>query len=669
MNSRPRMFKTRVFATLAASAVMGCFDTASAQLPQLVVTPATTAQTPLAFNNVPAGGLSVGQTVSVSTQNSSTATVIIQVSPSSPWLQVSPIASVNIPANLTVQCNTTTLTSGTYTGSFTITVDGAPSDQVTVYVSLTVTGISALAATPSTLQFSAQAGAASGSPASAQVQITSDGNPLNYTLQVNYLQPSGNWLLLNTEQGSTSGPPITISVNPSTVSATQYPATFSANVVAYSTTTSDSVVINVQLTINSEASLTVTPATPQPFLYQAGTTTDPAAEQLSISTNQGSNTFSVQETPPVTWLVVSPLSGTASTTPSTITLNATPHEQALQPGTYTTSLVVTPSGETALSPIPVTLYVAAHPLLKLSANVLTFTSAFAGSPAAAQSVIVASSGSSQVGFSVSSSESWLTASASANTTPATLTVQINPTGLSIQTYTGTLTITPTNGDNYTETITVTLNVTSPSQLVAAPNALLFSYEIGKAPPPTQGVSITSTGQPLQFSATTLASSCGPNWLTASPIGGSSTIDLGVAVVTTGLAAGTCSGTVSLSYQSGLGPATLTIPVSLVVSNSAVLTVNMLPGFGMPPAIPLNSSPFDEQISLTSTDPSTQVDFNASVMNVSGGAWLGIAGNASGNTPQNLTIQITPGPCPSPASTAELWSSDRARWDRPNWCLR
>ena len=636
MKPRPWMFTT-----LAALAVLGCSDTLSAQ-PQLTVSPSTSAVNPMVFNNIPAGGLSQSQPVTVGTQNDTTATVIIQVSPTSPWLQVSPTASVNIPATLSVACNTTQLTSGTYSGSFTITVDGAPTDQVSVYVSLTVCGISALSALPTNLQFTAQAGATSGTPASSTVQIASNGNPLNYNLSVNYLQPSGNWLLLSTTQGSTTGPPFTVSVNPSVVAATQYPATFSANIQVASTTTADSVVVNVQLTLTSAATLTITPANPPPFLYQAGTTTDPPAQQLSFSTNQGPLNYSIQENPPVTWLVLSALGGTATTTPSSITLNATPHEQSLQPGTYTTNLIVTPSGETALAPIPITMYVAAHPLLRLSTNTLTFTAAFGGAPATAETVIVASSGAAQVGFTVSSSESWLTASASANTTPSTLTVQVNPASLSIQTYTGTLTLTPTNGDNYTQTITVTFNLTSPSQLVAAPSAVLFSYQTGRSQPAAQTVQIVSTGQPLQFLDSANTTNCGPNWLTVTPPSGNSTTSLSIGVVTTGLSPGACSGNVTLSYQSGTGPATLVIPVTLVVNSAPTLSINMSPGFGLPNPVELGDGQFVEQISLTSTDPSTPVDFAANVTNVGGGAWLGIAGATTGMTPQNLTIQFTPG---------------------------
>ncbi len=242
--------------------------------------------------------------------------MILQVNDAlnTPWLQISPGPSVNIPATVSVRCNTQNLAAGSYTGSFTITVDGAPTDQVTVYVSLTVTGISNLSATPFSLSFNAQAGATSATPASAQVTIASNGVQLNYTLQAT-TNDGHNWLLLSATQGCTSGSPFTVSVNPSAVSAVTYPAIFNGNILASSTTSADSVVISVQMTVNASASISVLPTNPPPFLYQAGAAADPAAQQLSITSTGGSTTFSVQASPQVSWLVLSALGGNASSTP------------------------------------------------------------------------------------------------------------------------------------------------------------------------------------------------------------------------------------------------------------------------------------------------------------------------------------------------------------------
>jgi uncharacterized protein (TIGR03437 family) len=630
-----------VFAALLALAVLGCSDTAAAQ-PVLTVAPATTPSNPLVFSNIPSGGISPAQTVTIGTTGATMATLIIQVNPSSPWIAISPGASVNIPATISVQCNTATLMQGNYNGSFTMTVAGSsPPDQVTVYVSLSVSGTSQLSATPPTLGFTAQDGATTASPNGIPVEILSSGVPLNYTLQAQ-TNDGGNWLLLSTTTGSSGGASFTVSVNPAGLYASAFPAVFNGLITANSTTTLDSVQIPVQVTLNATAQLTITPTSLLPFLYQAGTSTDPPPQQLSITSAGGSLAFAVQESPAVSWLVLSALGGTAGTTPDPITLNATPVEQGLTPGTYSTSVIVTPSGEPALPAVPVSLVVAAHPLLQLSANNLTFTSSFGGTPPPAQSVIITGSGGAAVGFTVSTSASWLVANAVSTTTPTTLTVQVNLTSLSIQNYTGTVTITPTNGDAYAQTIAVALNVSAASQLVAGPPSLLFSYEIGQLAPMAQTVDITSTGQPLTFLVTTATSNCGSTWLAAEPSGVVTNSTVSVGVVTANLTSGTaCSGTVILSYFNGLANATLSIPVTLAVSGTAELSVNTAPGFGAP-TVALGSSPFQQQIALTSTDPLTQVSYTASVINVAGGAWLGISGSTNGTTPQNLFIQYNPG---------------------------
>ncbi len=649
-----------MFAALAAVAVLGCCDTLDAQ-PQLTVTPAsvTNVNTPLSFTNVPSGSVSAAQTITVSTGNNTTASVIVQVSPSSPWISVGPAQSVNIPATLSVQANATNLTSGNYNGSFTISVaNSSTPDFVTVYVSLNVTGASLLYASPPSLTFSAQQGSSTATPNGTSVQILSSGTALNYSLQT-HTNDGGSWLLLSALSGSTGGPSFTVSVNPSALSASAYPAIFNGNITATSTTlgaTNNSVIIPVQLTLNSTAQLSVTPTNPPPFLYQAGTATDPTPQQLAISSTGGSLAFSVQESPAVSWLVLSAFGGTAGATATPITMNATPVENGLGVGTYTTSVIITPSGESALPPVPVTLVVAAHPLLQLSTNTLSFVGSFAGTPPPAQSVTVTGSGGAAVGFAVTSNASWLIVNASANTTPATLTVQANPAGLAAQNYTGTVTISPTNGDTYTETVAVSLSINAASQLVAGPQSLLFSYEIGQQQPQPQQVQIMTTGQPLSFAISGGPSNCGTSWLAASqntPSGqATSNTTLTVSVVTTGLAAGSCSGTILLNYNNGLAPTSLAIPVTLDVASAPELSINVMSGFGLE-TLSQTSPPVEQQVSLTSTDPNNQVGFNAAVINASG-PWVGIVGSSSGETPQNLILEYIPAAVTNPGSyTATL----------------
>ena len=637
-------FRPLMFAPLAALLLLGYSDTAFAQ-PQLVITPATTPNTPLTFNPVPLGGISASQTVMVSDVGNTPSTVIVQ--PSDSWIVVMPsTGTVNIPAQLSVQCNTANLNIATYNGSIKISVDGAPTDSVTVYVSCTVSGVSQLSANPSTLSFTAEEGASVGTPATAQVQILSSGGPLNYTLQATTSSSSGNWLLLSTTAGNTSGAPFTVSINPTALRPTAFPAVFYGVITATSTTTSDAAIINVQLTITAQGQLGVTPSSLSPFLFQYGSTTDPQPQVLSVTSTQGPIAFTAQANPPVSWLVISPLGATAGgTPPANITLSVNPVEQALQPGTYTTNLIITPTGGTPLPQIPVTLVVAQHPLIQLSGstlsgNSLSFTAPFAGAAPVNQTVTVTATGGANVPFSVSTDQPWLTASATAATTPASLNVLVNTTGLTVQTYNGTITIKPLNGDTYTQIIKVSLTVSASIQITAAPPILLFSYEIGQTPPNTQNVEVDSNGAPVQFTIVTSTSNCGNNWLGATTNSVFTNATISVSVSTAGITqAATCSGTVNLNYNNGLGQTTLPINVTLAVSTTPELVVQMPPGFGIQTA-PLAGPQSQQQISLTSTDPQNQVPFTASIINAPGG-WLGLTGNSSGSTPQNLNLVYNP----------------------------
>src|SRR5207249_4576606 len=196
---------------------------------------------------------------------------------------------------------------------------------------------------------------------------------------------SGNWLLLTNPSGSTgSGTGITVSVNPFGLT----PATYTGTVTVQSTTTSDTVQINVTLVVTANATLSVSPTTLPPFLFQIGQAA-PAPQQLTLTASSGSISFSVSMSPSVTWLVPNQFSGTANPT-ATVTLSVNP--AGLQAGVYSTSLIITPSGGSALAGITVTLVVSNNPLLKLSTSALSFNAQFSGQNPPEQPVQVTTTG-------------------------------------------------------------------------------------------------------------------------------------------------------------------------------------------------------------------------------------------------------------------------------------
>ena len=634
--------KTLMFIALAVLVALGCSDTAWAEGVTLTVTP-----TSLAFNNIPSNSMSQPQTLQISSNQSTS--VVIQTTQS--WISISTsVLNIGTSATpLTVRANTQGLPQGSYTGSIVVTVSGQTSIQQTVGVSLSVSGTSLLTANPSTLSFSAQVGATSATPTSSPVQIISSGAALNYTLTAQTQSGSGNWLLLSTLSGTSGGAGFNVSVNPSGLQAGSYTAT----ITAQSTTTSDSVQISVTLAVNTNATLSVSPATPPPFLWQIGAA-NPSAQQLTVSAANGTVQFNVTVSPQVTWLVVSPLSGQAGTNPATVTLSPNPAGAGLTAGSYTTSVIIS-SGSNQVT-VPVKLIAASHPLLQLSTNSLAFSGGFASqqSPPDQQVMVTASDASTQ-SFNYTSDSAWLTlkttggfSTSGSGATPVALTVHVNPAGLQVGTYNGTIQIIPTNGDSYTETVSVSFAVGAASTLLAGPQNLLFSYQTGQNPPGVQNISVQSTGQPLAFTvatSTTVSTNCPGGWLNATASSGTTPATVTVSVSVSGLSAGLCSGAISLNYNSGSGQASVPLGVSVAISaaNKPELTVSMASGFGLESAA-LGASTYTRTIALGSTSLATSVDFTATATSVP--TWLTV-GPGSGTTPANLVVVIQPGVLTTP----------------------
>ena len=628
--NRNRMLKFAIFIPI----VLGCSATARADV-ALTVAPLT-----LTFNPVARNTVSAAQQVQVSA--SVATTVMIQVNSSSSWLAVDRIGPLNIgttATTLNVTVNTQNLQAGGYVGSFTVSVSAT--DYLTVNVSLTVLGASILSATPASVAFAAQLGASSAEPASAKVQIQSSGATLLYTLQTQTTDGQ-NWLQVDSAGGTTGDPGFNVSVNPSNLKVGSY----SGAVTAFSTTTPDTVQIGIALAVNPDATLTVSPLTPPPFLYQTGSNTPPAqqllAQQVMVSATGGSVQFSVQQMPPEAWLTVSPLAGSAGATPAPVNLTVTPAGLGLSSGSYNTNIIVTPADGEPAQTVAVTLEVGAFPLLQLSTNALSYAAQFDSNQAPPdQQVALTATNSGAVGFSVSSDSPWLTATPASSTTPSMLTVHVNSNALTMGNFTGNITVKPTNGDAYSENIAVSAAVTTTSQLTAGPADLLFSYLAGALTVPApQMVQIQSSGQPTPFTVTTATSNCGASWLMAASSNSTTPAALTVTVAPNGIAPGICSGTVTLNYNSGTGQATLPILVTVAVSGTSELIVSPPLGFGVE-SVTQGAAAFSIPIPLTSTDPITPVLFSATTTSVPG-TWLGIAGNTSGSTPQNLSVQILPG---------------------------
>ncbi len=558
---------------------------------------------------VTTSGASVTYTASASTTTGGT------------WLSVGP-ASGATPATLTVTVNPSGLVAGDYAGVITITASGVPNSSVTVSVSLTVRAASQLAVSPGALQFHFQSGGAT--PHSQILTVASTGSPLGYTVAASTTS-GGSWLLVNPTSGGTPGT-VEVSVNVTSLGAATYLGQITISSPGAS---SGSVTVPVTLTVSSNPRLDVSPEA-LTFYYQTGGP-QPPAQTVSVASSGTLLAFNVTfgTNNGGSWLVPSPLSGA---TPSTLTVAV--NTSGLVAGTYTGTVTVTASGA-AGSPrnIAVTLVVTSSPLLTVSPPALTFAYQSGGTAPASQTLAIGSSGAA-LNYTASAAISggaWLAIGPLTGSTSGSLTVTVNPSGLSPGAYTGTITLTAAGAGNSPVNVPVRLVVSFSPLLAANPASLSFAYQIGHALPVNQSIAVTSTGSPLSFSVS-VSTLQGTGWLSAGASAGTTPANLTISVVPTALTPGTYNGSIVLTSE-GAANSPLTIPVTLVVSNSALLLVS--PGSLVFDAAVGSSTATVRSVAVTSTDGSA-LSFTVSSSTSGGGSWL-LVGPQAGTTPASLSV--------------------------------
>ncbi len=649
--------KISTFGTMLCLLGLGFSDTAIGQV--LTASPSSMGFT------VESGGATSTQNVTITYVNGAT-TLYLSTVGSPTWLTVDGLSSgsttyLNTPTSgggavIPVTVNTAGLNTGqVYNGTFTVQVNGLPSSLITYQVGLTVGNPSLLSANPESLTFSAVQGSQSGTPSATSVFIMSSGAQLQYTVSAATANGSGNWILLTNTSGTTSNgeAAFQVQVNPSLLAVGNYTGT----VTVQSTTTSDSATIPVSLSVTAGSALNVT-GTLNTYVFQAGSgegSFSPETQSLMISTTSGNLYYQVTATATApqntNWLVLNQTGGLATTTPQVLTLSLSyQYVAALPAGTYTINLAIAPTGNIGGGTnVAVTLVVTNDALLSTSTNSVSFSVPF-GNSSQSKSVNVTSTGSS-IQYLVTTNQSWLTVEPSSGATPGVFTIVANPTNLSPSStpYTGTVTVYPNNADYYLYNIPIAVSLTvtgATTQIYAAPGALLFSDQTTQSTSTSlsQLVELTSTSA-VAFtisSAVTPASNCpSANWLGYSESQASTPATLSISVATTGMTAGSCSGTVTVTYNSGnSASATVSIPVTVNIASTALLTVTPDSGFGVVTATYGSSASISSRISVNSTDGSA-LSFSATASTPDAPvSWLYL-GSSSGTTQQYIQVQISP----------------------------
>jgi len=193
------------------------------------------------------------------------------------------------------------------------------------------------------------------------------------------------------------------------------------------------------------------------------------------------------------------------------------------------------------------------PVLRLSLANLEFAGTVGGPAPAAESVNISNGGAGVYNWTASSDQPWLTVTPTAGITPAALQAAVKPSGLSAGTYKGNITITAPGMGGSPMKIAVTFTMAANNTpvvpiLTVNSSTVTFSTTEGASNPAPVNVAITNTGAgTLSWTATKSQS-----WITLSATGGTAPSSLAIGASIGGLAAGTYSGTVTITSAGATG---------------------------------------------------------------------------------------------------------------------
>ncbi len=552
----------------------------------------------MTFNYTAGGTAPASQTLSIGSSPTSSASVSAAVTSGNTWLSVSP-ASGTIPANFTVSVSTAGLTSGTLTGNIQITSSGATNSPLNIPVTYNVN--SSTLTVPSTpLTFTYTIG---GSTPSAQSVSVTGTSGISFTTSTG---AASAWL--SATPSGTVPSSISVSINPAGLAAGPYSGT-----VTISSPGATPATIPVTLTVLAPT-LTASPSVLS-FNYQIGSSTQPAAQTISVGDTSNVNfTATAATTPPGgSWLSVTPGTGAASGSLS-VSVNAT----GLAANTYTGTITIAATGATS-QVVNVSLVVT-MPTLTASASALSFAYQTGTSAPAAQSITIG--GTPNLAFTATAAGgSWLSVSPGSGTTGGSVSVSVNTSGLSANTYNGTVTIAAPGATS--QVVNVSLVVSNTPTISASPSTLNFAYQLLGTAPPAQTVNIGGTSG-LTFTAT----AAGGSWLSVTPGSGTTPGSVSISVNPSGLTANTYNGTVTVAAASTTSQ---TVNVTLVVSSA--------------PAITASPSPLNFTYSLSGTTPPSQAVNIGAASGIAysvtaGSSWISVT-PASGTLPGVLNVSVTP----------------------------
>jgi uncharacterized protein (TIGR03437 family) len=546
------------------------------------------------------------------------------------WLTVSP-PSGDLSGGLQVTVNPTALppTPGPFSGAVAINAPGT--NGISLPVLVTLAGTPAIQVSSTQLAFAWQIG--TNGPAAQSFSITSSTGAIVAFTAFSKTASCGSWLVISPDSGATPSS-ITAQVNTSglTAGATAQPCAGEIDISAAGAS-NPLLVVPVTLLVTTNPLLLV-PATGPAFTYQLGTSAQPAAQNVQITSSGTPLAFTVTTAPTtaggVDFLSVAPITGT---TPQSLALTVNPLVLAsLAPGTYSDTVTLNSSDAgNAPQSFVATLTVNSNPLLTATVQTLSFNYEIGKTAPTNQTFTVMSTASPlnfQVAVDTNNCPGFLTATAINGATGLTyqdnsqVVASVNVAGLTTpQVCTGHITLSVPNSSTPALSIPVTLTVSNKALLDVSTNYIYITALTG-ANPSSQTVSVTSTDSTvLPFNATAATNPVGLTWLSVAPNSGNTPNNLIIGITPANLGVGGYDGTVTVTSP-GLPDQVIYVHLQVVASNVSAA----------PPNIALTQSvggtPATQTVQISGVPAGTTIGTLVTTF-PSGGTWL--QASASGNT--------------------------------------
>jgi Viral BACON domain len=518
------------------------------------------------------GDLTTNSTQVITLSNTGSGQISWQATATRQWLLISPKSgtfSNGQDMQVAIAADRSNLKVGNYAASVIFTSTIGPTSPLAV--KMTVTPLqpgheAALQLTPAALSFTGTDGSVS--PPDQVVTVSNPGVlPLEWNASSSTSDGSS-WLSVYPQFGTVtrgSSQAVTIGVNISTLLPGVYSGFVTFTSQGSFATRGSPQTIYVSLNILPQCEVQVSPG----GLTFAGVylQTSPAPKTINVGVSQGcSSTLhwsaAITTSSGGNWLHMGRTSGVTPTNPS-VSVNTA----GLTPGTYTGSLIFSWPGGTQTVPVTFVMGQPTTPIEAATPATMLFNGVAGQPDPASQTATITNTGSGTLTWNAAAATTagggWLaiTPATGALTSQqsATITVTVSLlNSLTAGTYTGAITITGTDSTGRPaagspQSIPVTFVVLAPCTIAATPPALSFQGVIGQAAPVAQTASISASeacANALNWTATTATTPAGGTWLSATPASGSvglkapSSTSIGVAL--TGLAAGTYTGTVTIS---------------------------------------------------------------------------------------------------------------------------